>query len=132
MSANYCKNDNARHLATSKQAHTQKWKKKGFSFGEPLDMIEAFTDNGVNQVRTRTNDEATDSRGTGDTSEAQDQSCKNSHGVETYKFFQNWLRVPDGVPVPAYIPGNRECALMGNGSSKNPLKITTKIHTKPK
>ena len=82
-------------------------------------MIEVFTDNGVNQVRTRTNDEATDSRGTSTSSEAQDQSCKNSHGVETYKFFQNWLRVPDGVPLPAYIPGNRECALMGNGVSHN-------------
>ena len=84
-------------------------------------MIEVFTDNGVNQVRTRTNDEATDSRGTSTSSEAQDQSCKNSHGVETYKFFQNWLRVPDGVPLPAYIPGNRECALMGNGVSHNIL-----------
>ena len=105
----------------------KKKKNEEFSFGEPLDMIEAFTDNGVNQVRTRTNDEATDSRGTGDSSEAQDQSCKNSHGVETYKFFQNWLRVPDGVPLPANIPGNRECALMGNGSRRvNPLNNTTK------
>ena len=88
---------------------------KRFSLGEPLDMIEVFTDNGWNQVRTRTNDEATDSRRTSNPSEAQDQSCKNSHGVETYKFFQNWLRVPDAVPLPAYIPGNRVCAVMGNG-----------------
>ena len=31
---------------------------------------------------------------------------KNSHGVETYKFFQNWLRVPVLGPGGVINPGS--------------------------
>jgi len=44
----------------------------------------------------------------------QSQSCKNQHGFETYKFFQNWLRVPAlGPGLLIYCPGGAKTR-MGN------------------